>query len=141
MKKEYLLTIAASLLIMLFLYASISKIIHPKTLMHDMYNQPFPAWLAGIFVIAVPSVEILIAMALIFDRTRMIGFCGSLLLMALFTGYTASILLHFFPRVPCGCGGVIRMLSWPQHLVFNLFFLGVALTGIVILKKRHDLTR
>src|SRR6187402_3817382 len=117
MKKEIPVTIIASLLIMLFLYASLSKIIHPKTLIHDMYNQPFPAWLAGILVIAVPGVEILITLALIADRTRRIGLWASTLLMALFTGYTASILLHIFPRVPCGCGGVIRMLTWPQHLV------------------------
>jgi len=136
MKKEIPLTVIASLLIMLFLYASLSKIIHPKTLIHDMYNQPFPAWLAGILVIAVPGAEILISLALIFDRTRRIGLWASLSLMALFTGYAASILLHFFPYVPCGCGGILRMLSWPQHLVFNLFFLGVSLAGILLTRHR-----
>jgi hypothetical protein len=57
--------------------------------------------------------------------------------MVVFTGYTAAILLNFFPYVPCGCGGVIRMLTWPEHLAFNISFMALIITGM-LLKKRIE---
>jgi hypothetical protein len=80
----------------------------------------------------IPSVEIAISLALIFERTRMAGFYASLVLMSLFTIYTGSVLLHFFQYIPCSCGGVIKKLSWPQHMVFNLFFVAISIAGIII---------
>jgi hypothetical protein len=55
--------------------------------------------------------------------------------MLAFTVYTVAILLHAFKYIPCSCGGVIRKLTWPQHLFFNLFFVGISILGIM-LKKR-----
>jgi putative oxidoreductase len=75
---------------------------------------------------------------LIFERTRMVGFISSFVLMTLFTIYTGAILLHFFDYVPCSCGGVIRKLTWPQHLVFNLFFVGLSVTGIVLQRRSYS---
>jgi putative oxidoreductase len=56
--------------------------------------------------------------------------------MLLFTVYTFLVLINVFGRRPCACGGVIENLTWGQHLVFNLFFVGVAIAGI-LLKKRE----
>jgi len=67
----------------------------------------------------------------IFERMRLFGLVGSFLLLLAFSAYAALILLHYFPYVPCGCGGVIRYLSWPQHLVFNLFFAALALVAAI----------
>ncbi|HZE83079.1 MAG TPA: MauE/DoxX family redox-associated membrane protein, partial [Puia sp.] len=78
-----------------------------------------------------------ISIALIFERSRTIGFYASLILMSLFTIYTGSILLHFFNYVPCSCGGVIRKLTWGQHLVFNLFFVGLSVTGIILQHRKR----
>jgi len=85
---------------------------------------------------AIPSLELAIALALMFERTRMMGMIASLLLMTLFTIYTGSVLLHFFAYVPCSCGGVIRKLSWPQHMVFNLFFVTISAMGIILQRKK-----
>jgi hypothetical protein len=63
------------------------------------------------------------------------GLYASLVLMLAFTIYTAAVLLHAFKYVPCSCGGVIRKLTWPQHLVFNLFFVGISVAAIILLKK------
>ena len=63
------------------------------------------------------------------------------LLMSLFTLYTIAILLHFFSRVPCSCGGVIRMLTWPQHLVFNIGFTMIAWFSILLKTGRYPLFR
>ena len=119
------------LLVFLFVYASVSKLADIRTFTGDMNNQPFPAFLKPILVWAVPTTEITIVALLIFDTTRLAGLYASLILMIAFTFYTVVVLLHFFDYVPCSCGGVIKHLSWKQHLVFNLFFIGISIVGIL----------
>jgi len=121
---------------MLFLYASASKFLDFDRHVHDMYNQPLPHFMRPFLVWGVPFLEIAISIALIFEQSRMFGLYAALVLMGLFTLYTSTVLLHFFRYVPCSCGGVIRKLNWSQHMVFNLFFVGLALTGIILQRKR-----
>jgi putative oxidoreductase len=135
MKRKIVIEILSSLLILLFVYTSVSKWLDFKTFTGQMNNQPLPNWMTPALVWAVPAVEIIISGLLMFDRTQLIGFRASLILMLLFTLYTLLVLLKTFGRVPCSCGGVIENLTWNQHLVFNLFFVGVALTGIILKRK------
>lgn len=141
MKRSTILEIICSLLILLFLYASVSKWLNFREFILDIHNQPFPGWLATSIVWFLPPVEILIALTLLFEKTRTIGLWAALILMTIFTIYTGAILLHFFNRVPCGCGGVIRGLTWAQHLIFNLFFVAVSGIGIVINGKNYNQIR
>ena len=136
MKRKIIIEIISSLLILLFLYASVSKWLAFKTFIGEMNNQPFPNWMTPFLVWSIPFIEVLIAVGLIFEKTRVQSFYASLILMLAFTIYTVAILLHTFKYIPCSCGGVIRKLTWPQHLFFNLFFVGISLLGI-ILKKRE----
>jgi len=122
----------AALLIILFLYASISKFLDFKTFVGEMNNQPFPNTLTPFLVWTLPSLEIAIALSLFFNYTRLVGLYASLFFMSLFTLYAGAILLHLFLYIPCSCGGVIRKLSWRQHLVFNLFFLCLSVMGILL---------
>ncbi len=125
--------IMAALLILLFVYAAASKLFDHAKFSEDMHNQPFPRWLAGALVWSVPAAELLITAGLLSERSRRRAFQASLILLTLFTLYIMAILLHWFPRVPCSCGGVIRKLTWIQHLWFNLFFMGLSGAGIVLL--------
>lgn len=136
MKRKIIIEIISSLLILLFLYASLSKWLAFKVFIGEMNNQPFPNWMTPYLVWSIPFVEVAIVAGLIFEKTRLFAFYASLFLMMAFTIYTVAILLHSFKYIPCSCGGVIRKLTWPQHLVFNLFFVGISLVGI-ILKKRE----
>lgn len=135
MRRKIIIEIISSLLILLFLYASMSKWLAFKSFIGDMNNQPFPNWMTPWLVWSIPSLEVIIAILLIFDRTRLAGLYASLVLMGAFTVYTAAVLLHAFRYIPCSCGGVIRRLTWPQHLVFNLFFVGISVAGIILLKR------
>ncbi|MHA4811928.1 MauE/DoxX family redox-associated membrane protein [Flavitalea flava] len=135
-RRQVLLETISALLILLFLYASLSKFLDFKLFTGEMNNQPFSNALTPFLVWAIPLLEIGISICLIFEWTRLIGFYGSLVLMSLFTIYTAAILLHFFKYVPCSCGGVIKKLTWKQHLIFNLFFTGLSITGIVLQKRK-----
>jgi len=135
-KQRVALEAIAALLILLFLYASVSKMLDFDRFIGEMNNQPFPNSWTPFLVWTVPSLEIAIALALMFERARMAALIASLVLMTLFTLYTGSVLLHFFSYIPCSCGGVIRKLSWPQHLVFNLFFVALSIIGIILQRKK-----
>jgi hypothetical protein len=132
MKKETTIKIICTLLVFLFVYAAISKLTDFTEFTADMNNQPLPRFLKPILVWAVPATELAIVALLIFDTTRLIGLYASLLLMAAFTFYTGVVLLHFFKYIPCSCGGIIKNLTWPQHLLLNLFFVLIAIIGIFI---------
>jgi putative oxidoreductase len=131
MKRDTVIKIICTLLVFLFVYASVSKLANWTTFVSDMNNQPFPAFLKPILVWAVPLSELAIVGLLIFDTTRLTGLYASLIIMIAFSFYTAVVLLHFFTYVPCSCGGIIKNLSWGQHLVFNLFFVLMAFIAIL----------
>jgi hypothetical protein len=130
MKKAILSEVIAALLVLLFLYAAFSKLADFPAFRAAMAKQPFPKWAQAVLVFALPAAEIVTALLLVPARTRLEGLCAFCGMMGLFTGYTAAVLLHWSPWVPCTCGGLISRLSWGQHLVFNLFFLSLGLLGI-----------
>ena len=138
MKRAVLIEIAASLLILLFLYASVSKWLAFKLFIGEMNNQPLPNWMTPYLVWTIPTIEVLISLALMFGKTQLRGFYASLVLMSIFTIYSIAVLFHAFDYIPCSCGGVIRKLTWPQHVVFNLFFVGVSIAGIYWKKKKSS---
>ena len=120
------IAVISSLLVLLFLYASLSKLVDLKQFEGDMLNQPFPHWLARGITWTIPFTELLLVLCLLLGTwlnqasLHIAGLLGSFALMSIFTLYTGLILLHFFPRIPCGCGGVIRTLTWKEHLCLNV---------------------
>ena len=139
-KRQVSLECISALLILLFLYASLSKFMDFKTFTREMNNQPLPNSWTPFLVYFIPCTEILLSIFLIFERTRLLGFYGSLILMGLFTIYATVILLHFFGYVPCSCGGVIKRLTWPQHLVLNVFYVALSVCGVIIQRRKYFTT-
>ena len=135
-KKQVTLECVCAMLIGLFLYASTSKFIDFNRFIGQMNNQPLPNSWTPILVWAIPLLEVAASVALAFDRTRLPGLYVSFGLMMIFTVYTGIVLLHFFRYVPCSCGGVIQKLTWPQHLLLNLFYLAISMLGIVLQQKK-----
>src|SRR6185312_12595404 len=121
-KRQVVLECISALLILLFLYASVSKFLDLKTFIDEMNNQPLPNSWTPFLVWGIPFLEIAVSVAPLFEYTRLLGLVAFLVIMSVFTVYTLLILFHFFPYVPCSCGGVIRKLTWRQHLLFDLFF-------------------
>ena len=136
MTRKIMIEVISSLLVLLFLYTSLSKWLEFKTFTHEMHNQPFPHEITNLIIWMLPITEVLIVLALLFEKTRLAGLWASFILMLLFTVYTILILAHVFKRIPCTCGGVIKKLTWDQHLFFNLFFVGISLAGIIL--KRNE---
>jgi len=105
MKQTVIMNLLATFLVMLFLYASFSKYFGYAAFDRAMHDQPFPNWFSDLLVYLIPPVEIIIAILLVPDYTRRIGFYSATVLMGLFTLYISGILMHFFPWEPCNCGG------------------------------------
>ncbi len=137
LKRQVVLECIAALLILLFLYASVSKFLDFKRFIEEIDNQPLPNSWTPFIVWSVPFLEIGISAAVAFEYTRLLGFYASLILMTLFTIYSILILTHFFPYIPCSCGGVIRKLTWPQHLVLNLFYVALSVLGLILQRSKH----
>lgn len=122
--------VAAFLLVLLLTYTAASKLLDFEQFRSSMLNQELPRWMARVLVYSLPEVELLTALLLIVPASRLVGLYVSLILMVLFTGYTGLVAVHFFGRVPCSCGGVLRVMGWKVHFVFNLFFLLLTVIGI-----------
>ncbi|KEO71610.1 MauE/DoxX family redox-associated membrane protein [Anditalea andensis] len=127
------------LLVLLFAYTAVNKFLDYEGTKAALYNQVFPIWMADILLIAVPGAELLLALMLCIPAYRKWGFLGSIILMGAFTGYVGLVITGLFDRIPCSCGGVLQAMSWPQHLLFNLFFLGISFIGYLI--ERNALAR
>jgi putative oxidoreductase len=137
LKRQVVLECIAALLILLFLYASVSKFLDFKRFIDEINNQPLPNSWTPFLVWGIPFLEIAISAAVAFEYTRLLGFYASLFMMILFTIYSILILTHFFPYIPCSCGGVIRKLTWPQHLILNLFYAALSILGIILQRSKH----
>ncbi|MBL7760961.1 MAG: hypothetical protein JNK08_09740 [Sediminibacterium sp.] len=138
MKKSIWLEGIISLFVLLWLYTGLSKYIAFDSFKHDMYNQPFPHWFENIVIALLPPIEIITTLLLLFNRTIRTGLWISLILMLLFTIYAIAILAGAFAKTPCGCGGVIRSLSWQQHLVFNIVFTTLAIIALRLQNKKDN---
>ena len=136
-RKVIILEIICCLLIILFFYTGLSKLIEFNGFEFDLINAPVIRKLTPvvpIIKVVVPIAELLTAVLLVVPRTRMIGLYSSLTLMVMFTIYVGGI-LSFAKDKMCTCGGVLRSMSWEQHLLFNIFFSLLAFVGVVLHKK------
>ena len=134
MVKKWIVEIISLLFVLLFLYTAVYKIIDFNNFRAVIGQSPLITRFAPYLAVGVPLVEIIISGLLVFSRWRIIGLCASFALMLVFTFYII-ILLNLHSHLPCSCGGIIQEMSWQQHLVFNIVFLLLSLTGIAIYKK------
>ena len=136
MRRKVIIEIISSLLIFLFMYTAISKLLGYYSFRNVLRVSPFIGDYAEVAAFALPITEGLVALLVFIPRTRLWGFYGSSALMSIFTLYLAYMIL-FTPKLPCSCGGVLKQMTWNQHLVFNIFFLLLALTGVVLERKQQ----
>jgi len=144
--KEQILIYSCTLLVFLWIYTAFSKLVDLKDFKHQLANQTFGKRTATLLLWFIPSSEITAAVLLLFRKTRFVGLMLSALLMLLFTAYIALVLLGYYDRTPCSCGGVLKAMGWQMHLWFNVLFLtlsalGIYLNGVSSIKTwrfKHD---
>lgn len=117
--KTRFVEIVSYFFILLFCYATISKIMDFENFSLQLSQSPLLGVFAGIIVYAVLAVELLICVLLIFEKTRTAGLYFSFTIMVLFSAYI-YIILHYSEFVPCSCGGILEKMDWNTHLIFNI---------------------
>lgn len=123
--------IISALLIILFIYTGLNKMLDFNNFKFQMGRSPFIKNINGFLAVLIPLGELIISLALIFNKTRLIGLLLSSFLMALFTGYI-YIMLHYSFDLPCSCGGILAAMSWEDHLIFNSICTSLAILASII---------
>ena len=131
MKRKFIVEGISVLFVLLFVYASVSKLIDFQKFRVELGKSPLLTAHAGWFAAGVPVLEICLSVLLAVDRMRMIGLYAAFSLMVMFTTYIV-IILNFTDYVPCTCGGLLQNMTWGQHLAFNIVFILLAATAIFL---------
>jgi len=129
MKRIVTTEFISSLLVFLFGYTAISKLLSINLFEAVLEQSPLISSGAAMLAWQIPLVELFIVLLLIFSATRKMGLWVSAILLSFFTVYLCYMVM-FTPQLPCSCGGVISSMSWKGHVLFNLFFIGVTVVGI-----------
>ncbi|MCC9020411.1 MauE/DoxX family redox-associated membrane protein [Flavobacterium lipolyticum] len=119
------------LYVMLFVYAAVSKLLDFENFQVQLGQSPLLSAYASYISWMVPTIELLVAFLLFIPKWRDYGLYACLCLMTMFTAYI-YIVLNYSSFVPCSCGGILEKMSWNVHLVFNFFFVGLAVVAIVL---------
>ncbi len=132
-----IIEITCVLFALLFVYASISKLLDFERFQVQIAQSPilsvYAFWISRIVI----AVELFAAGILLFARTKMLGLYTSIGLMGMFTAYI-FIILFYSSFVPCSCGGILEKMTWESHLVFNVFFLVLGVTAVYLLNKMPE---
>jgi len=134
--KFYITVIIRYLLIVLFVYAAVNKLLDHQKFYNDLRNSPIfgNPDISIILSWMVPILELMVAFLLAFSNSRLMGMYAALALMLSFTVYISGILL-FSTKLPCSCGGIINNFTWQGHLVFNITITLLTLLAIYLFPK------
>ncbi|PSL48204.1 hypothetical protein CLV51_1021068 [Chitinophaga niastensis] len=136
MKRDTIVDVITYLLILLFVYTAATKLLLFGSFKVQMTQQPLPRVFVPVLIIGIPLIEILIACCLLIPRLKKTGLFASLFLMSAFTIYVGYMLVSVpHHSLPCSCGGIIKQMTWKQHLFFNLFYTLLAFTGVLLSSK------
>ena len=135
--KVLVIEMISALFILLFVYASVSKLTDIDQFRIQIGQSPLLTDIAWLAAWAVPISEMIIALMLAVPRYRLVALYASFGIMVMFTAYIVAI-LNFSDHVPCSCGGVLAQMGWTEHLLFNIAFIILALAGIILLLKRRN---
>jgi hypothetical protein len=118
------------LFIILFLYASLSKLQDFQKFNTQLSKSPLLTAFSGWIAWLIPATEILVVFLLFIRHFQLIGLYIAYCLMVLFSAYIIAI-LKFSEYIPCSCGGILQNMSWGEHLIFNVAFIAFAVIAIL----------
>lgn len=131
MKRSIIVEIISALLILLFVYTATSKLLEIEKFQATLSKSPligpnavFVSWL-------LPITELVVAFLLFIPKSKSYGLYASAGLMTVFTVYLGYMLASA-SKLPCSCGGVLKNMTWTQHLLFNIFFTLLSVWGILL---------
>jgi hypothetical protein len=125
--------------VLLFCYASFSKILDFENFQLQIAQSPILSAYAGLVSYGVLVTEFLAAGLLLYPRWRTFGLFASLALMAMFTTYI-FLILNYSDFIPCSCGGILEKLGWREHLLFNTCCILLAILAIFMTERENKVS-
>lgn len=135
-KKIFLTTITA-LLILLFLYIAVTKMLNYNMFRHILSVSPLIGSGSTVVALSLLIIMIWISILLLMPATRLWGMYGAATVMLVITLYLGYV-IYFTVRENYPFSGVIRPrmgifgLTWKQFFAFDIFFLLLSLLGILL---------
>jgi hypothetical protein len=133
-KRELMIDAICAVFVVLFVYAAASKLLDYEKFKVQIGQSPLLSGFAETIAWLIPAIELITAIFLTTLRFRLYALYAAFTLMVMFTCYII-VITQFSEYVPCSCGGVLDKLSWNEHLVFNLLFVGLGIAAILMYPK------
>jgi uncharacterized membrane protein YphA (DoxX/SURF4 family) len=135
MKNKMIIISISSLLVFLFAYTGMTKLLDNSNFRIYLGKSPFITSMAGFIAWMLPAGELIIALALTTPRLRLASLYAALFLLTLFTGYIIA-LQNYSHYIPCSCGGILNRMTWNQHIIFNCIFILLTIVAILLDVKK-----
>ena len=127
-----ILTFCCSLV---FFYSATTKLFDFSGFQLGLFRNPIiPHDFAVSVSYLIPILETIIAVLMLFDKSKIKALIGFFILLVMFTIYIALFWIMDVER-PCSCGGLIAKLSFNMHFILNLFLLLISAYSILLFKK------
>ncbi|MBS1527428.1 MAG: hypothetical protein JST19_17395 [Bacteroidetes bacterium] len=137
MEKTVIVKVISAILITLFIETAACQLLHYRSFAFQFGVSGVLKGYEATIGWAVPALEILAILLLLFPVTRITGLFASFLLMLLFTSYSA-IMLASREKALFNNEGMLKGRFWKEHLIFNSFFLVIAGLGIYLHLERYE---
>jgi len=129
-------SISRMILITLWAYSFLSKIINYQGFRVSILNQPFSNSFGETISIVIPVIEFLLLVMFFVQRLRGIAYLGSLVVLSIFSTYVGLVVLDAFEKIPCGCAGIFERIGWEAHFSVNAGLVGIAGIGCWFVGKK-----
>jgi hypothetical protein len=136
-KTNMFVKIAANIIGLLWFYAAFSKLLGFETFAIAMHRQEVWPFFQTLLIYGLPPAELFAGLFLLYPVTLEIGLYLSASFFFIFSCYIGLVLVHFFSKIPCSCGGLIERMGWTFHFYFNITFLALSLTSIYLTKRKE----
>lgn len=126
-----IVNLVSAIMIIIFVYTAVNKLKDYETFRISLRQSPILHQYSSLVSIIIPIGELFVSLLLIISTTRKAGLLLSAILMSLFTSYIGFIIVTS-TNLPCNCGGVIKYLSWKEHLILNTILLILCLYAWIL---------
>jgi uncharacterized membrane protein YphA (DoxX/SURF4 family) len=122
----------------LFALSGIDKLLDHEKFATGLSKVTFIGNYAMLISWSVPIAELFVCALLAISKMKRLGLYLFTALMTVFTVYICWMLL-WAEKLPCRCNLIVEKLSFGEHLVFNLVFIGLALIALRLsqIKLKH----
>lgn len=139
MKKNIFIETISIFLIILFTYTAFSKLLSYEKFKITLEQSPMIRSVEfgpSLTAFLIPIIELVAVICLVIPKLRIRGLYISSFLMLFFTVYV-FIMLTFYNSHdrPCSCGGVLQVMKWQTHLIFNAVVTLCSFVALWLYKK------